>query len=208
MIDAQAIQAALEGLPVPLMAGWAWFAAAAAVSAYSSIIGARAAAAAQREAAKVSELQGEISVITSEFQAKKALEAGREQADYIRDSSQAAVATRTVRTAASGVELSGSPMMVIADEIWAGEKAAAGALKNAIAQAGQIEARGEADATQANANAAALRTQAGFTESAGWLRAISSAMGAYAYGQQISGGPASTDPSPFRNRYDTVDPYR
>lgn len=189
MIDAHVIQMAVEGLPVPLCAGWFWIYAA--VQAYASLKASQAAASAQRDAAKSAEYQGEIAVMQSEFQAKAALQAGRDQAEYIRQQSAEVVGSRVTRTAAGGVELSGSPMAVISTEIWAGEKAAANAIKNSNARAGQIEAQGLATEATANANASAMRTQADYTEQASWLKAVAAGMSAYAGYQGMSGGGAS-----------------
>lgn len=177
-----------------LIAPFWWFAAAAAVSAYSSIVSSRMAAAANREAAKISELQGDIAVIQSEFQAKMALKAGREQASYIRQQSAEVVGTQVTRTASAGVELSGSPMMAIAQEIWAGEKAAAGTLKNAIARSGQIEAAGVAARVQGDANAANLRQAADYGERAGVLNAVAKGVTAYAMYEKTTGGSTGGNP--------------
>lgn len=180
------------------------FAAYAAVSIYATITGSQAQAAAQREQADISRIQGEISVMQAEAQAKMELKVGREQADYIRKQSAQVVGSEVTKTAASGIELSGSPMAVIADQIWADERNAATAITNASARAGRVKAEGYAAQTQARANASALRSQANYTEQAGWLKSIAIGLGTYAGYQQMTGGAPSTSPG---SRSNTMAPW-
>lgn len=162
------------------MAWWALFAAATAAQAVSQVSASQQRAAQMREQARIAAMQGEAQLIQAEFQADVARQQGREQAQYIRRQSRRNVGRMVAGTASRGIEIQGSPAMVIADQIWQDEKAASTAIINAELGAMSAEARGQAGYVSGMAERSRLRQAAGFTETAGWLNAFSTAVGGYA----------------------------
>lgn len=148
------------------------FIASAAASAISSYMGGQANAAAMRRQADLAEQQAAISKWQAEWTARMQLKAGADQANFIRRQSARTTGTAVTRVAGSGVELSGSPLDSIADQIHQDENAAATARSNAGRQAFATQAGGQARAAGYEAQAGQLRTGATVAAQAGFLDAI------------------------------------
>lgn len=153
---------------------------AAGAQAVISVFGGRAQASALRRAAANARIQGQIAFEQATFQARQARRAGAEYSTQIRRTSRR-VEGAAVRTIASaGLEVSGSPLMDVADQIWQDERAAGTAVVNAEAGAVAIESQGRAAQATAEAESRRLRTEAGFSELSGWLGAANAALTAVA----------------------------
>lgn len=173
------------------------FAASVGVQTVSTLLSGRARARAMRENARIAALSGQIQFEQAQFQARFARKAGAEHAQQIRRTSRRTAGALTTRTAGSGVELRGSPLLSIADQIWEDERAAGIAIVNAEAGATSIEARGRAAQVTGEAESSRLRAEAGFTETAAWLSSFTTAFRGYAQYRLMTGGPGSapSDPS-------------
>ena len=135
------------------------------------VLSSRAQARRMRRQAGIARVQGQISLEAAEFQARMELQAGQERATFIRSESRRQVSRAVVQVGASGVELTGSPLIAIAEQIEIDERAASTVITNARAAAVSVELGGRISQVSAEAEANRLREQAGFTETAGWLGA-------------------------------------
>ena len=160
-----------------------WYVAAAVLS----VVQSRMQAKMQRQQGRIAEIQGQITLEGAIFEAELARKRGAEEAEAIRTDSFRNVGASVVQVAASGAELGGSPLLAIADQIWEDERAAAAAESNAQAAGFSAESRGRAAAATGRAEGDRLRKQAGITETAGWLSAMSFAVKSYARNQQQTG---------------------
>ena len=135
------------------------------------VLSSRAQARRMRRMAGIAQIQGQITLEAAEFQARMELQAGQERATFIRSESRRQVSRAVVQVGASGVELTGSPLIASAEQIEIDERAASTVITNARAAAFSVELGGRISQVSAEAEASRLREQAGFTETAGWLSA-------------------------------------
>ena len=154
------------------------FIAGAIISAYSSYRGSQAASDALQAQAANERIQAEIARVNAEFVARRQLKAGREEATFRRRESRREAGADVVRVAGSGVELSGSPMARIGENIRRAELNAAHVLSNSQARAFSERARGEAQAVSFRASAGARDEQARIIRVTGWLDTIGAGMSA------------------------------
>ena len=149
-------------------------------SAVLTLLQARAQAKMQRLQGRIAGIQGQTTLEGAIFEAELARKSGAEQAEAIRTDSARNIGASVVQVTASGVELSGSPLLAIADQIWEDERGAATAETNAQLAAASAESRGRAAFATGQGERDRLNAQSRITERAGWLSAMSFAVKAYA----------------------------
>lgn len=152
-----------------------------------SLYAADAAADAMEVSADIADIQGETAMVTAMFAAQQQKEAGREQAIFIRKESRKATGAAVVGVAGSGVELSGSPMVAIGNQIKNNMMSAANAINNANMRAFSAEAKGRAQAATFEARAIQLREQAEVTRIAGFWNALGAGLDSATKLQQTTG---------------------
>lgn len=167
----------------------------------ATIWGSQMAADAMEEQARIAEIQAQIAMEQALFAAQMQKKAGREKATYRRKESRKAVGAGVANIAGAGLEVSGSPLVVIGEQIRQDEISAARVITNAHARAMSEEARGRGAATGFRADASALRTQAHVTRVAGFLDAISGGMNSYGNYQSTTGGPNQQPNAPGNSQY-------
>ena len=167
-----------------------------AIQAASNIWGAQAQADAMDAQASISYMQGQIAKQQAKYAARMQLKAGHEQATAMRRESLRTAGSNVARVANSGVELSGSPLVAIGEQLRRDELNAAQALTNARARSYSEKVKGEGAAVGYNAQAASYREQAGITRTAGFLEAIGTGLRA-AGGYYVMTGRFGPDASPF-----------
>lgn len=140
------------------MAWWVW--ATAAVSAHSANQRSRAAARQADSQAEIADVQAQISLENAKFSAQRQLALGREQATFQRKKSRKVTGQAVVNVAGSGIEISGSPLNVIGEQIRQDELNAAKLITNASARALSERAAGEGAAVTFRATASGLRDEA------------------------------------------------
>ena len=183
----------------------ALFAAAIGVSMYTSMLQAQEQARQMREQARISELQGQINLEQAESQARMAMKQGIEESVFVRRQSRRAVGAMAAERGASGIELGGSPMIAMAEQIYVDEVAAGRSITNAFGRATSIRGKGRADQAAAESNASMLRESARFVESAAWLNvAAQGAKGAATY-YGMTGGSGPPGGSGPRGKYSPYD---
>jgi len=141
----------------------------------------------QRQA-RIAETQGQISMEQAQFQARMERKAGAEHSQQIRRTSRRGEGAAVAGVAAGGLELRGSPLLAIADQVWQDERAAGMAVTNAEAAASYRESQGMAARVTGSAEAERLRSEAGFTAAAGWLGAFATGLSRYGQYQLMTGG--------------------
>lgn len=151
------------------------------------VLSSRAQARRMRKQSRIAAIQGQIQLEAAEFQARMELQAGQERATFIRSESRRQVSRAVVQVGTSGVELTGSPLIAIAEQIEIDERAASTVITNAKAAAFSVELGGRVAQVSAQAEADRLRDQAGFTETAGWLGAASTIFAGDTRQQSITG---------------------
>ena len=181
-----------------------WFWAATAVQTGAAYFEARAQAEALEESASAARIQGQIALANAKFSAKQQLKAGREQAGFVRRESRRAGGLAIAHFGASGIELSGSPLVAIAERIRRDEMNAARVITNAHARAASEEAQGRSAAAGSAARASSLESQASITRDAGFLNAIAIGFNASANYYALTGG---TTPSRAPGVYGRPRPY-
>ena len=172
-----------------------WYVAAMGVSAVASWWGGQMQAAAQERQADLADTQAKIAMEQAEFSAALQIKTGREKSLFIRRQSARAEGAAVADVAGTGVELSGSPLNAIADQIHQDEHAAATAMTNSRLAAMSETARGKAAQVGYEAQAGELRAAAGVSRTVGMLDAIAKgtmAVGGY-YKAMGYGDPSTTD---------------
>lgn len=156
-------------------------------SAVLTMVQARAKAKMLRGQGRIAEVQGQITLEGAMFEAELARKRGAQQFQAIQTDSRRAVGGAVVQVAASGVELEGSPLLAIADQIWEDERAAAQALVNAQGDSFTAESRGRAAQATGRAEGSRLDALGRDVETAGWLGAMSAAVKGYARDRNLKG---------------------
>lgn len=174
-----------------------WYVAAAGISAVSANRRSKAAARQADNQAAIADVQAQISLQTAKFNADRQLELGREQATFQRKKSRKIVGQAVVNVAGSGIEISGSPLAVIGEQIRQDELNAAKLITNASARALSERAAGEGAAVGFRATAAGLRDEASDIRGAMFIDML--ARGAAAAGgvATLTGGSADPNQTPF-----------
>lgn len=143
---------------------------------------------AMEESARIARIQAQISLEQAQFNAKMQKQSGQEESVYRRTESRKAVGGAVAAIAGSGVELSGSPLVMIGEHIKNDEINAARVITNAEARAASELARGKGQAATYMAQAAGMEKQADVTRTAGFLDALSFGIMAGAQMQSQTGG--------------------
>ena len=156
-------------------------------SAVLSLLQSRAQARAQKLQGRIAGLQGLTALEGAKFEAEFGRKRGAQEAEFIRDESRRGAGEAVTGIAVSGVELEGSPLLALADQIKDDEIAAGRAIINGEIAGFSAESRGRAAAASGAAENARLRTQAGLTQTAGWLNAMSIAVKGFSRQQQQTG---------------------
>ena len=160
-----------------------WYVAAAVLTVVQSRMQARM----QRQQGRIAGILGQTTLEGAIFEAELARKRGAEEAEAIRTGSFRDVGASVVQVASSGVELGGSTLLALGDIVLYGELDAAAAESNAQAAGFSAESRGRAASATGQAEGDRLRRQAGITETAGWLSAMSFAVKNYARNKQQTG---------------------
>lgn len=163
------------------------------IQVYSALRSSQLQASQMRRAATNARLSGQINLEQAKFQAEMFMKSGKEQAEAIRRDSARNIGQLVANVGVSGLELRGSILEAISDQIRLDENAAATTMVNAAAGASTVRQRGEGANAEARANASFLRSQASITETTGWLNAISIGIGGAADHFANTGGPRTTD---------------
>ena len=178
-----------------------WLIVAGGLQVAGSIWGAQAAADAMEEQARIAAIQAQIAMVQSKFAAEVQLKAGREEAGVRRRESRRASGGAVAAVAGAGLELSGSPLVLIGERIRLDELNAARVITNAHARASSERAAGRGAAAGFTAQAASLEAQADVTRTAGFLdaigRGLSAAGGYYAMTRGGGGGGNISRPSAY-----------
>lgn len=156
-------------------------------SAVLTVLQSRAQARAQRLQGQIAQIQGLTALEGAIFEAEFGRKRGGQQAEFIRDESRRGAGEAVTGIAVSGVELEGSPLLAIAEQVKEDEIAAGRAIVNGEIAGFSAESRGRAAAASGEAENSRLRTQAGFTQTAGWLGAMSIAIRGFARQQKQTG---------------------
>ena len=158
------------------------------LSAAASIFGADAAADAMEEQAAIQRVQAQIARSQSRFSARMQLKAGREQSETLMRESRRRTSATVVQVGNAGIEVSGSPLAIIGEQIRRDELEAGRVITNAHAAAISERASGESAALGFTASAAQLDEQADTTRVVGFLQAIGAGMNAAGSFGLMSGG--------------------
>lgn len=158
---------------------------------------------AMEEQARIAGVQAQIALEQSKFAAEMQRKAGAQEATSLRRDSRRAEGGAVARTASQGLEVSGSPLVVIGEHIRLDELNAAQVVTNAHARAFSELAAGRSAAASYQARAGSLNAQADITRTAGFLDAIGAGMraaGRYYSMTNSNTGPAPMNPYEYSGR--------